>query len=76
MPLRDLAEADIYAPDTLFLLPTASGHDGLEALASGWEADEIDWLDVSIVARAMHARPERNPLFPDVDRAVLRLWWD
>jgi hypothetical protein len=74
--LRDLA-GNVVNLDTLFLLAEPGRQDELEALASGWNADEIDWVDQQEAFRAMGEAAVRNRDYTaDPERVLLRVWWD
>jgi hypothetical protein len=74
--LRDLPH-NLVNLDTLFLLAEPGQQDGLEALARGWDADEIDWIEQDEAFQAMGDSAVVNKSYAaDRQRVVLRVWWD
>lgn len=72
MVLRDM-HRDFWHADTLYILATPGREDNLLNLASGWDADEVDWLDPEKAGRMLGEWSDRTRKNP---RLVLRLWWD
>jgi hypothetical protein len=74
--LRDLPH-NIVNLDTLFLLAEPGHQEGLEALASGWEADEVNWMSQDEAFPLMGDSAAVNKDYVgDKDRVILRVWWD
>jgi hypothetical protein len=74
--LRDLPK-DFVNLSTLFLLAQPGHQDALEALAQGWEADEVHWIAQDEAFQAMGEAAVRNKDFVgDPARVILRVWWD
>jgi len=74
--LRDLPH-NLVNLNTLFLL-AEPGHQGeLEALANGWEADEVNWIPQDKAFPLMGDSAAVNKDYMgDKNRVILRAWWD
>lgn len=70
--LRDIADG-FWNADTVWIIPTAGKKNELWALASGWGADEVDWVGGTKACQLLGSYGE--PLRSD-SKALLRLWWD
>ena len=67
--LRDIKD-NYWNVDTLYILPTAGKEKELETLASGWGADEVNYIGGkragSILGSAIMTH----------EKQILRVWWD
>jgi hypothetical protein len=73
--LRDLPKNDVNLC-TVFLLAEPAQQDALEALARGWGADEVYWIDQDEAFEAMGESSAHNKDYHgDTQRVILRLWW-
>jgi hypothetical protein len=64
--LRDIAYA--WNVDTLFILSSRAGDDALRALADGWSADAIEWIEGQEADTMLGASGD--------DFRILCVWWD
>jgi hypothetical protein len=74
--LRDLPQGAV-ALSTLFVLAVPGRQDDLHSLASGWDADEVQWIAQDEAFEAMGESPDHDSSYAsDPARVILRCWWD
>lgn len=73
--LRDLPK-DFLQLDTLLLLPMPGAQNDLAALASGWDADIIQWIALPEAGRVMGGRRSVMEYSSCPDKVILYVWWD
>jgi hypothetical protein len=74
--LRDLPTGAV-ALSTLFLLAVPGRQDDLYSLATGWDADEVQWIAQDEAFEAMGESPDHDSSYAsDPSRVILRCWWD
>ena len=74
--LRDLPKG-LVALSTLYVLALPGRQDDLHSLASGWDADEVQWIAQVEAFEAMGESPDNDSSYEsDPSRVILRCWWD
>ena len=65
--LRDLPD-DMWNVDTVFILSSGKDDKLLMAVAKGWSADEISWIEGEKAGKLLGSFPAKQK--------ILRAWWD
>ena len=74
--LRDLPQGAV-ALSTLFVLAVPGRQADLHSLASGWDADEVQWFAQDEAFEAMGESTDHDSSYAlDPSRVILRCWWD